>query len=305
MTMQPSEPKSAGNDISVLVVTYNRQVEVLRCLDSIFSQTVLPREVVVYDNASEDQTVECIRKRFPSVAIVESEENLGCPIGRNRGIDACDGEYVLCVDDDGTLARDAIEMLARTLSMQPKVTVVAGAVIDAYHPRSESLSAGPTFTFSGGIAAVHRETFRSLGGYHEDGLRQGEETELSFRLYDKQFLVYRDPSIRLVHHVEDTETRRRLIVTSGMRQSILTALKVVPFPLLAPWMLWKILSHAREAVRWGMLNAAFAGASEAWSKIPDALRERRTVRIRTAIASTRFYVPPKNIVSPRSGAHAD
>ena len=58
---------SASNmDVSIVIVSYNTRDLTLACLQSVFDETVgLSFEVIVVDNASGDDSVDAIRKRFP------------------------------------------------------------------------------------------------------------------------------------------------------------------------------------------------------------------------------------------------
>lgn len=283
--------------VSILIVTYNRKPDVLRCLQSIERQTWKPAEVVVFDNASADGSAAAVRAQFPFVKIIESGKNFGCPGGRNRGISACSREYVFCVDDDGELNETAVETLANQIEQLPGVAVIAGVVKDPFHAPVEGQKSGPAFTFSGGVAAIHRETFLALGGYHEDGLREGEETELSYRLHANNKLVYRDAHIILDHHVDGGRERRRKVIRSSARQSLLTAIKVAPAPLLAPILCWKSIQHIRNARRYHLVADALRGLKDATLAARSAIRARNPVSFRTFFAGTRWYTPPAGLDS--------
>jgi len=51
-------------DISVCIATYNSEKTLRACLDSIFRQTVKPKEVLVCDGGSTDRTLEVL-KEYP------------------------------------------------------------------------------------------------------------------------------------------------------------------------------------------------------------------------------------------------
>lgn len=288
LTLQASSTPS----ISVLVVTYNRKQMLHKCLSSIAFQTVAPKEVIVFDNSSTDGTPEVVHNHYPSYRLIRSKANLGCPAGRNAGIAEAVGEYVFCVDDDGTLEPDAIAQ-AQTVLGRRRVAILAGVVNDAYHPPYDRLPPGRVFTFSGGVCVVDRTVFQQLGGYHEDGLRQGEETELAYRLFDQGHEVYRDPAIVLHHHVIDSPERWALLTESTIRQAVLTAFKTFPVPIILPWTAWKTFTHGRRAIQSGNADAFVRGLLAALRALPAAWASREPASYEAVWASTRWGLAGK------------
>ncbi|MHB1679005.1 MAG: glycosyltransferase family 2 protein [bacterium] len=86
--------------VSIIIPTYNRGQEVLECIGSLYHITYPNFEILVIDNASKDNTVINIKKKFPNVKIVELAENTGASKARNEGIKYSKGEYLCFVDSD-------------------------------------------------------------------------------------------------------------------------------------------------------------------------------------------------------------
>jgi glycosyltransferase involved in cell wall biosynthesis len=100
--------------VSVIVPTYNRGYFILEALDSIWSQSYRPIEVVVVDDGSTDATqsvLECwnkkCRDREVSFRYVRTE-NRGAPAARNLGMRLCTGKYLQFLDSDDTLEPEKI-----------------------------------------------------------------------------------------------------------------------------------------------------------------------------------------------------
>ena len=70
--------------VVVVVVTFNGEKWIDRCLDSLLSSTLTPHAIVV-DNASSDSTVERIGS-YPGVELIRSEVNLGFGKANNLGL---------------------------------------------------------------------------------------------------------------------------------------------------------------------------------------------------------------------------
>jgi hypothetical protein len=87
--------------LSVIVVNWNMEKLLGRCLDSLFSQDIpADFEVIVVDNASSDRSVEMVRQEFPQVTLLVNSENLGFTRANNRAIERAAGEYVLLLNPD-------------------------------------------------------------------------------------------------------------------------------------------------------------------------------------------------------------
>ena len=81
------------------------------CLDSVMSQTVLPKEIIVADDGSQQETVDFVNdftKSYPYIKIIHSwQEDKGfrLSMSRNRAISKAKGEYVIIIDGDLILDR--------------------------------------------------------------------------------------------------------------------------------------------------------------------------------------------------------
>ena len=111
--MTNTEVTNRAASVGVIVLNWKRPVEILDCLASITAQDYPVFEVVVVDNGSNNGSVAEIRRRFPSVEVVENGRNIGFAAGSNVGIETVLGrgaDYVLLLNDD---TRSAPDLLAR------------------------------------------------------------------------------------------------------------------------------------------------------------------------------------------------
>ena len=72
-------------DILTIVVTYNGMKWIDRCLGSVRA-SVVPSDIFVVDNGSDDGTPDWIREHYPEAVISENRENLGFGAANNLGI---------------------------------------------------------------------------------------------------------------------------------------------------------------------------------------------------------------------------
>ncbi|MEE8576110.1 MAG: glycosyltransferase family 2 protein, partial [candidate division Zixibacteria bacterium] len=104
--------------ISVIIPIYNIQRQLLQaCLHSVVNQTLRrdEYEIILIDDCSTDDDTVAVITAFTEVAsnvkLVRHTENSGPNEARRSGVRAADGDYVLFVDGDDMLTRDAVENL--------------------------------------------------------------------------------------------------------------------------------------------------------------------------------------------------
>ncbi|MEO2166766.1 MAG: glycosyltransferase family A protein [bacterium] len=89
--------------VSVVVLNFNGEEVLSRCLESLDRQTHPNYEIIVVDNASSDASLAILEAHLPSakLTVVRSETNRGVPGGRNLGVLHAQGEIVAFIDNDG------------------------------------------------------------------------------------------------------------------------------------------------------------------------------------------------------------
>lgn len=73
--------------VAIILVNWNGGKDTLECLASLYNLvTHYEREIIVVDNASTDQSVEMIKRKYPDITLIKNQENLGFAGGNNIGI---------------------------------------------------------------------------------------------------------------------------------------------------------------------------------------------------------------------------
>lgn len=92
-----------------IVPLYNKQDLIVKCLDSIFSQTKRVHKVIVIDDDSQDLSRELVKRHFEDkVILLGNEKNLGKASSINRALHYVDCPYVLILDVDTMLDREFV-----------------------------------------------------------------------------------------------------------------------------------------------------------------------------------------------------
>jgi len=106
------------SDISVIIPAYQHADTLKVCIDSVLRQTLQPKEIMVVDDGSTDNTQEVLgmfARTCPALKI-HKKENQGNPNPtRNKGFELSSGSLVIFLDADVVMKPDMLEKLYRAL----------------------------------------------------------------------------------------------------------------------------------------------------------------------------------------------
>lgn len=85
--------------VSVVIPTYNRPNLIIRAVESVNNQTYSNIEIIVVDDASE-QDIESVLAKFDKVKFIKNNKNQGPCFSRNEGLREAKGEFINFLDDD-------------------------------------------------------------------------------------------------------------------------------------------------------------------------------------------------------------
>lgn len=100
--------------VSVIIPAYNAEEYLNRCLDSVINQVYKNLEIIVIDDASTDNTKAIIKKyaeKDNRIVPFYSSINKGVSSARNIGLKAATGDYIIFVDSDDELTKEAIRRM--------------------------------------------------------------------------------------------------------------------------------------------------------------------------------------------------
>jgi len=97
--------------ISIIITNWNGKKWLKKCLDSFKKQTYKNYEIIFVDNASTDDSLEFVKKKYPLVKIIKNKENYGFSRGNNMGIKNSSGELILLLNNDTWVEKNFLEQL--------------------------------------------------------------------------------------------------------------------------------------------------------------------------------------------------
>ena len=130
---------------SIIIPAYNAEAYLSRCLDSIFSQEFEDYEVIVINDGSTDRTEALLEEYVANHRNLHllNQENHGMATARNRGLEVAQGEYVLFVDSDDQLAKNALKILSDQITGEDIIEF--GSSI--YNEENQTITHFPLSTF--------------------------------------------------------------------------------------------------------------------------------------------------------------
>ena len=115
---------------SIVIPTFNASNTIVKTLDSCVYQTFLPKEIIVIDDCSQDDSVkivnEYMKKYKGSVEIKfdSLQKNSGPSVARNRAWDLATGEYVAFLDADDCFVSSKLEVISLILEKNKEIILL-------------------------------------------------------------------------------------------------------------------------------------------------------------------------------------
>lgn len=112
-----SRIRATDGKVSIIVPAFNCEHTIVKCVNSILSQDYENIELIVIDDASNDNTLDELQKNFDDLRlkVIQNKENIGVSGSRNKGLKASDGEYIAFCDADDHMSRDMITSMVREM----------------------------------------------------------------------------------------------------------------------------------------------------------------------------------------------
>ena len=254
--------------LSVVIVNYNVKYYLEQCLRALLRATEgVECEVLVVDNASEDGSMEYLKPRFPHVVWTECKENGGFSHGNNIGFSRARGEYILMLNPDTIVTKEAIEGCVRFMDEHPEVGVSGVKMINKdgtfamesrrgivkpwvafckatglcrRYPHSRLFGhyymsyldvneANPIEMVSGAFMFLRHDTLRRVGTLDEEFFMYWEDSDLSYRILKSGEKNYYLP-YTIFHYKGESSIKSKLRYRYWLYSSLQTFFKK-HFPL--------------------------------------------------------------------------
>ena len=223
------------NKIAVIIVSYNFERWMERCLGSL-RRSSLQAEVIVVDNASQDRTVPLLRSRYPEVHLIESRTNLGFGRANNLGIaramqQGCRAVFLL--NQDAWVGERTLETLLQLSDCYPQYGILSPVHLNGRGDRVEAGFAAYTGLDKEAIPQVDGEAtlrpisfvnaafwliplavLKQVGGFCPLFYHYGEDVDYINRVRFHGYTVGYSPAVSGCHDREERTVTREAFLRS-------------------------------------------------------------------------------------------
>ena len=224
-------------ELSIVIVTYNVQNYIKACLDSVMDATKdLGIELLIVDNSSTDDTVRLIQRSYPSTKLLMNKENLGLLAANNQALTHVQGKFVLYLNADTVLKKDAIRNALEFMKQHEQAGIVGAKLLSPDRVIQRSCSSFPslwgyflesTFLYlvfgksqlrkngipihynyqqpravdvvAGAFFLVRRDVVNDIGGFDDSFFMYSDEDDYCYRAMKKGWLTYIVPQAEVIH----------------------------------------------------------------------------------------------------------
>lgn len=272
-----------SDGVAIAILTYRRPAYLERALASACAQRGDVREVMVVDNAADEEVRLWVRERFPGVRYLAMPYNGGCD-GRNMALRETHCGIVINVDDDVELVgSDCAIRVADAFAGDRSLACLNFKIVDAggkvrerewCHPRpiSEASCEFETCYILEGESALRREAVLEAGGYSRRLFLYHEGLDLAFRLIDRGFRIIYSPTVAVVHHAAPDAERAARFYYCSVRNGIWIAYQYLPLGEAVADVAAHIAKMTFFAARAGQLKAHWRGCADAIRGLPSIKR---------------------------------
>ena len=188
--------------------------------------------VFVADNGSNDDSVSFLTQEFPTVKIIENNENLGFPGGYNKALNHIHADYYVLINSDVEVTENWLSPIISLMdsdrqiaACQPKIldynnkgkfeyAGASGGFIDNLgypfcrgrifddleEDKGQYNDATEVFWATGACIFVRADAFWEVGGFDADFFAHQEEIDLCWRMKNKGYKIMVEPK-SVVYHV--------------------------------------------------------------------------------------------------------
>lgn len=107
---------------SIVIPSYNREVEVVQTVNHLKKQTYSNYEVIVVDDCS---TIKLVETQFnTTVTLITNAINQGAAVSRNIGAISAKGEWIVFLDDDDEFLANKLSMLSTVIDKNSDINFI-------------------------------------------------------------------------------------------------------------------------------------------------------------------------------------
>jgi len=267
-------------------------------------------EIIVVDDASEDDTQEFLSQNYPQIKLVRHNKNQRFAAACNSGVKAASGKVVVLINNDVVPDKNFLKPLLAHF-LDPQVFAVGCKEINnrktgeasgracgdfrrglLVHWKCESQETGTTLWVSGGSGAFNKALWIKLGGM--DTLFRPayeEDRDISYRALKAGYQVLFDEESVVFHHHETTNQKalgkKKMEMASYKNHLLFVWKNITQINLIGQHLLW--LPYHLVVTNFKSRGLFGLGFIAALSQLPKTFIQRQR-------AKSNFVLSDKTII---------
>ena len=209
--------------VAVVILNYNGKKFLEQFLPNVIAHCDPTwTEVVVADNASDDDSVAFMREHFPEIRLIENGSNDGFATGYNLALRQIEAQYYVLLNSDIEVAPHWIEPVIELMDANPTIAACQPKILSYYHKEQFEYAGGypfcrgrvfqnlendehqydtpmEVFWATGACMFVRADLYHQVGGLDDSFFAHMEEIDLCWRLKNAGYQVYCCPQSWVYH----------------------------------------------------------------------------------------------------------
>ena len=136
-------------EVDIVILNHNGKRFLDECITSVLQSSYAKKQVYLLDNASTQDDVAYVTEKYPEVKIIQNPLNNGYCAAYNLAFKACPGEYIICLNNDVTVAKNWIESMVNLAESDMRIGAIQPKLLDYNKPTHFEYAGG-----SGGMIDV-------------------------------------------------------------------------------------------------------------------------------------------------------
>ncbi len=172
--------------LSVIIISYNSEQFIEKCITSILRNLPKKSEVIVLDNCSVDSTLQKLEQFVPKIILIKSDKNLGFAKGNNAAVKNALGRYIFFLNPDTEIKEPVLEKIVEFAKNNHDAGIVAPKLIMPNGLVQPSVKKLPT------IVGAFKEFILGIKNAYSEYIPEGEEPIDVEAVYGAAMLIEKD-----------------------------------------------------------------------------------------------------------------
>ncbi|WP_017259066.1 glycosyltransferase family 2 protein [Pedobacter arcticus] len=115
--------------VSIVTVNFNQPLATIALLQSLKNQGYANIEVILVDNASEENHEAVFHNTYPNLTFIRTKTNLGFAGGNNYGINIAKGDYIFLLNNDTEVPYGCITQMVEELEAEESIGLLSPLIL--------------------------------------------------------------------------------------------------------------------------------------------------------------------------------